>query len=154
MSKQVVETPEGLRVRDGKPSGVEVERIKAEFIEADSLRVKNIAIVDNSGKQVGILSSTGDGVGLWLTGKKGEMVSIYSVNGQTAIGIYADVSKAADGLDIALFVADGEPVVQFRQKGGLPQSLSLQNIMDSITPPTPVPVVDIPTVPPVTKEGE
>lgn len=114
-------------------SGVQVDRVEARVVEADTLRVKNIAIVNEAGRQVATLASVGVGAGLWLTGAKGEMVAIYALEGQTAIGLYDNIQNASGGLDIALFISNGEPTIQFRQNGGNPKSVSLQDIFDVVS---------------------
>ncbi len=94
----------------------------------DNLSVKTLQILGDGDKVVGTLASSGKGAGLWLTGPDKQMVAIYSIEGQTALGIYDEKTDPGKGMNLALFVGNGEPTVQFRSKGGDVQTVTLDSI--------------------------
>ena len=96
---------------------------------AEHLVAKSLKIVDDKGATVASLEPADGGAGLWITGPDGMLVAIYSIKGQTAIGIYDQQSqKDSKGMSLALTVAEGVPQVQFRDKEGEPQWVTLADL--------------------------
>lgn len=103
-------------------------------LSVDSVTAKSLSIVDAEGKQVAILTGASGGAGLWLTGPGGDLVAVYAIEGQTAIGIYDKESQKYDtkGIPLALTVAQGVAAVQFRDKDGNVHQVTLDDVKKAV----------------------
>ncbi len=77
----------------------------------DRVVTKHLEIVNDAGKSVATICPSGDGAGLWITGPEGHVVAIYSIQGQTCIGLYRD-PNTAQAVDIGLCVGKDGPFIQ------------------------------------------
>jgi len=97
----------------------------------DCITTKKLKIVDDNGKGVATLEATANGAGLWITGPDGQTVAIYSIEGQTALGIYEKGFGDGKGMDLAIYMADGVPTVQYRENGGEVKFLKLSEVSEA-----------------------
>lgn len=81
------------------------------LVQADRVETKHLAIMNDKGKEVATICPSSDGAGLWITGPEGHVVAVYSINGQTCIGLYRDPANTV-GIDIGLCVGKDGPFVQ------------------------------------------
>lgn len=89
------------------------ELVDAEF---GKVTARHLALVNDAGKEVATITATGDGAGFWITGPEKSMICIYSIRGQTAIGIYDSTKERA----VNICMSDGpnqEPGIQLLPAG-------------------------------------
>lgn len=74
-------------------------------------------VCPTTGKVLLVLKPLDDGGGLWITGPEGNEVAIYSIRGQTGIGIDSPRSKLDTvGMPICLSVdSSGDGYIQIRK---------------------------------------
>lgn len=101
-------------------------------VRVDKVTTKALSVVDDAGKEVATLTAVeGGGGGLWVKGPGDHQVAIYSVKGQTAIGIY-DRVEGGPFMPLALTVDNDVPTVQFRDESGSPQFLTLDAVKKAV----------------------
>ncbi len=100
----------------------------------DTIRTKRLEIVNNNDKVVATLEAADKGAGLWINGPDGSLISVYSIEGQTAIGIYDKQGKNDRmGINFAMVMDNNEPSIQFRDKDGGAQFIKMADIKNAVT---------------------
>lgn len=91
------------------------------------MRVEKFEIVNENNEVVATLGPASKGAGLWITGPTGNIVAIYAIENQTAVGIYKDKNSSA--MDVALTV-DGIQFVENEEVNFL-SFKDLKKVVDS-----------------------
>jgi hypothetical protein len=97
-------------------------------VRASEVRTRRLVIEGDDGKPVATLEVASGGAGLWILGPDGSRVAIYAIEGQTALGLYDKGSDEGRGCDLALFMDQGQPTIQYRTSGGEARHLRLDEL--------------------------
>ncbi len=103
------------------------------FDTPETLTKSCLNLVSPDGKSHVSLQAFDGGVGLWMYTNEGhrEYISIYSITGQTCIGLYNKDDKRAINVGLVVDHATGEPYIQFAHNGEL-KNFSMKDIESKV----------------------
>jgi len=102
----------------------------SENLDAPETLTKScLNLVSPDGKSSISLQASNNSVGLWMSNNSGEKeyIAIYSLAGQTCIGLYNKDEKRAINVGLVVDHTTGEPYIQFAHNGEL-KNFSMKDI--------------------------
>ena len=100
-------------------------------LKVDSIEAREIVLSHPDGKKKIVLSAQKSGAGVWVMNvdnSTDHMISIYSFNGQTAIGL--SNQKLTKGYELALHIDEnsGDPCIQMIDHEGNVEHFSIEDL--------------------------